>query len=1429
MSSRKSRLLPGVLCALVMWCAQTAFAQQAPSNDAFASASVLNGNLVQTTGSNVGATAENGEPRHGGVGGGKSVWWQWTASSSARTSIDTIGSDYDTVLAVYTGNAVGILSEVASNDDITGSTASRVRFTPVVGTTYRVVVDGFSNGSTTAQGQIKLNLLSADPAPVIASNPPAGSTIVLEQVGIGGSSQRVIDFFATAGTAGNPVTLSCASNQGVRIGPAGAPATVTSYSQTIVAGSQPTDLAVAANPAPAGVLDLPGAVQCVATPATGFAYELIYRIQLGAALPVGAAPTISSIPPSGSLYLTAAPVNADATGRLDLIASAGLADGNATINCNASGGLRIGLDGAPASVQQLTQTVAANAQPLDLNLAAVASSSAYTVRLSCSVTPSLGSSYALDYNVQVPAGVVGSNGTWKAIGPGPTTGGQTEGIAGPPANPVAGAVHVVLPHPTNADVLFVGTVNGGVWRTNDAQSAQPSWTALTDQQASLSIGALVFDAADSSGNTLLAGIGRFSSYGRAGGTRAGLLRSSDGGASWTTLSSTLVGKNISGVTARGNVIVVAANTATSNACADYGLFRSTDGGSSFSKLSAAEGLPAGAVTSLVNHVSAPQTLFAHLDSANVCGGSAQQNGLYRSTDEGATWSRVSSAEMNTLFAGSSKLVRAQAGAGGRIAVAIADTVLRGVFLSTDSGTTWTALGFPLTFEGADEVGLHPGEQGRLHLSIAIDRGNPNLIYVGGDRQPGSFPNSLGARTFSGRLFRADATAPGAWVSLTHSGTANNSAPHADSRSMAMDAAGRLIEGDDGGVYARTAPGGSGGDWISLNGNLQVTEQHSVALDPIAGVAQSGNQDNGTMRQTGSEVRLWTVLSGGDGGDTVVDALQNAARGEAVGYTSSQNLGGFRRRIYSASNSAVSVVSPALIVSAGGASPTGQFTTPLVVNRVAGYRLAIGAANGIYESLDAGDTVNIVAEDVRPATSTAVPALAYGSAGNPDLLVVAGCTGSSCSSGGDDGVFVRSALGAPLNLVRPNSDGFIAQGVTLDARVPSRIYAFENATGGVQNILRSNDTGASWTQIKGDLPASAGLVRTLLHLYLPGGPALLVGTDTGVYITTEAQNYNSWSLLGNGLPKAPVFELDYDPVRNVLLAGTLGRGAYTLALPQLRANPGWSGIWYDPTVDGQGFQFDVIPETGQLVVAWYTYTPGELPRTRNNLQWFTGAGPISGGVANVSLVRSRGTFDAPNNFLESAGSVSVQFVDCRNAVVVANLNVGGTVLQGRTQLQRLTSDSVCEAWRTLGDAALATLPAPNTVDQFQYGLTGTWYNPATDGQGMLVEYLPQSGQLLLGWYTYDYTDSSPQGAQPALWLTALGPASGNRATLDVALTRGGTFLAPTPVTRTQIGTVTMTVQNCNTLTADYDMTIDGQRRTGRIPLQRLSSAALCKAP
>src|SRR5690349_3595855 len=104
--------------------APSAFAQ-APANDTFANAIALSGPIVTATGSNVGATKQGGrpgEPNHGGNRGGASVWWKWTPTASGQTTIDTQGSDFNTLLGVYTGTVFNQLTSVAGNDDFEGNT-----------------------------------------------------------------------------------------------------------------------------------------------------------------------------------------------------------------------------------------------------------------------------------------------------------------------------------------------------------------------------------------------------------------------------------------------------------------------------------------------------------------------------------------------------------------------------------------------------------------------------------------------------------------------------------------------------------------------------------------------------------------------------------------------------------------------------------------------------------------------------------------------------------------------------------------------------------------------------------------------------------------------------------------------------------------------------------------------------------------------------------------------------------------------------------------------------------------------------------------------------------------------------------------------------------------------------------------------------------
>ncbi|HMJ66387.1 MAG TPA: Ig-like domain-containing protein, partial [Candidatus Binatia bacterium] len=134
--------------------------QAQPANDLFANAWTLTGLSVSTNGSNTGAGKETGEPNHAGNQGGRSVWYNWTAPANTPIRVDTLGSGFNTLLAVYTGSAVNALTTIASNNDAPGggTTSSLLEFAAVQGTTYRIAVDASRNFGVPNGGNYLLRL-----------------------------------------------------------------------------------------------------------------------------------------------------------------------------------------------------------------------------------------------------------------------------------------------------------------------------------------------------------------------------------------------------------------------------------------------------------------------------------------------------------------------------------------------------------------------------------------------------------------------------------------------------------------------------------------------------------------------------------------------------------------------------------------------------------------------------------------------------------------------------------------------------------------------------------------------------------------------------------------------------------------------------------------------------------------------------------------------------------------------------------------------------------------------------------------------------------------------------------------------------------------------------------------------------------------------
>jgi hypothetical protein len=162
------------------------------ANDNFANAEVLSGVSVSATGHNLAATTEKYEPNHANGNSLSTVWWTWTPASDGQVVITTSGSDFDTLMAVYTGSALNGLTLVRQNDD-SGGLQSSVTFGAVGGTTYHIAVGGFMQWT----GRIQLNV-EQDAAPP----PPANSAPVI------GAQSFSVNENSAAGTAVGTVAAS---------------------------------------------------------------------------------------------------------------------------------------------------------------------------------------------------------------------------------------------------------------------------------------------------------------------------------------------------------------------------------------------------------------------------------------------------------------------------------------------------------------------------------------------------------------------------------------------------------------------------------------------------------------------------------------------------------------------------------------------------------------------------------------------------------------------------------------------------------------------------------------------------------------------------------------------------------------------------------------------------------------------------------------------------------------------------------------------------------------------------------------------------------------------------------------------------------------------------------------------------------------------
>ncbi len=722
---------------------------------------------------------------------------------------------------------------------------------------------------------------------------------------------------------------------------------------------------------------------------------------------------------------------------------------------------------------------------------------------------------------------------WVEEGPGPIINGQVEGL---PNNPVVGAMNAIVTSPSSADIVFVGTVNGGVWMTSNATAATPTWTPLTDQQLpALSINSLAISPVNP--NTLFAGTGSTSSFSFNGSPGFGVARSTDSGATWTILApATFAGRRIASIVptslSGGNVVLAA------TLFDQGGVYRSTDNGVSFTRISGngTSGLPNAGVSKLIADQANINRFYAGVPQE--FGGGAQA-GVYRSGDGGLTWSQVNTG-LTGLSTSRRILLSVHNDATNNVVYAdviATDGTLSGVFRSTNQGGNWTSLGVPAP-------PIYPGAQGILHGALAADPLNPNVVFISGDRQNTPFPNANGCNNFSGNVFRYTGTA---WENVVCDG-AHGTSPHADSRDMQFDADGNLLQVNDGGIYRLVNPNSAAvtRQWVPVVGDIRPTEIHSVAYDPLSEVVFGGTQDNGTAIQQAPVGFTWSELIQGDGGVVAVDADQAAHPGTTVRYTSSQSLGSFNRTTWNAANTRIGGFTfvGLNIVSGPGTGqtlfqfdPNIQFYNPYVLNAIDPSRMLIGTMN-IYELLNRGDSLNNL-----------------GSAGQ---LI-----------GGGFSFGQPLAYGGRLNGVADVNVFYVGAGATILHRVSGSIVPLSAYPGSIvhtivmnpqnyrqvfvadsQNrVWGSSDEGASWVELTANLrPPLTSQVETI-EVFSRDATienTVLIAGGFGVFqMPRPGAAGSSWTRLSSELPNALVQDLHYEYTDNVLVAGSLGRGTWTL--------------------------------------------------------------------------------------------------------------------------------------------------------------------------------------------------------------------------------------------------------------------------------------------
>lgn len=500
---------------------------------------------------------------------------------------------------------------------------------------------------------------------------------------------------------------------------------------------------------------------------------------------------------------------------------------------------------------------------------------------------------------------------------------------------------------------------------------------------------------------------------------------------------------------------------------------------------------------------------------------------------------------------------------------------RGVYRSTDTGSTWTAISPPVT---PNDFFNPTGQQGWYDMYIAVNPADENRIYI------------------CGQLNIWEWTATKGWYPISETSGSTGTNPyrvHADQHVITFHPTNPNIMyvGCDGGIYRTLTALAEFPDiptWKEVNKGYQVTQFFNVA-GGLYGEAMSGTQDNGTILVdfTGNSFLEGRSVNGGDGGF----AEMSKTNTQAVFATS--QFGAIRR---SASKGASMSRYMDLYIDAdqNGTPDCGApFVTPFRLyeelrgdtNNLSWYeanadavigdthfvvgidtlhidnirktysgegRMYFGTNCGVWVGTDALDfSMNPTWYKISTAATTASMELAPGG----DILYVGTSGGRVYRISGllnaklvyVDSVFNLAASGIKTTLLQV-FNRYIS-GVAVDKNDPGHVVVSLGNYGNSNYVYRSTvadtvNTTGSFTSIQGNLPPMP-CYDVVIDYYNPNN--VIVATELGIYATDNLGT--SWTYQGNGIPASPAFGLRQEVFQEIggdcyiLYAGTHGRGFY----------------------------------------------------------------------------------------------------------------------------------------------------------------------------------------------------------------------------------------------------------------------------------------------